>query len=159
MPAARTVPSDAPQALWFMNSYVEVRVSGATSADGVSVLQHDMAAGEAPPRHVHHHEDEIFHVLAGRVRYQVGDQAVDAGPGETVMAPAGVPHGFRVLSPEGARVLTVTRGGFERMVRSVSRPAEHAHLPPAAVPTPEMHAILAARCLDQGIELLGPPID
>ena len=147
-----------PEALWFLNNHVEVRVSGADNNDGMSVLLHTAPFDEAPPLHVHHGEDEIFHILQGRVRFQVDGNVRVAEAGETVLAPAGLPHGFRVISPEGARILTVTRGGFERMVRSVSRPAEAPVPPPPTQPTPELRAILTARCADQRIELLGPPI-
>ena len=49
--------------------------------------------GAGPPMHVHHLQDEIVQVEAGRVGYQVlGQEARFAGPGETVAWPAGTPH-------------------------------------------------------------------
>ena len=45
------------------------------------------------PMHVHHLQDEIVRVEAGRVGYQVlGQEAKIAGPGETVAWPAGIAH-------------------------------------------------------------------
>ena len=45
-------------------------------------------------------------------------------PGETVLAPKGVPHSFRVESREGARCLTITSGGdLENMIREMGEPA------------------------------------
>ena len=78
--------------------------------------------------------------------------------GETVLLPRGIPHGFRVLSGR-ARMLTITRGGFEAMVRSMSRPATGAVLPEPVEPSVELQARLVAACAANGIEVLGPPIE
>jgi len=42
--------------------------------------------------HVHYVEDEEGRVIAGRLAADVGGQRVDAGPGDTVRLPKGVPH-------------------------------------------------------------------
>ena len=149
-------PGDA--GLWFLNDHVHVRVSGHDNADRLSVLEMTLPFDAAPPRHVHHDEDEVFHILDGRIRYELGDETVVRQAGDTVLAPRGVPHGFRVISPEGARVLTITRGGFETMVRNASRPAERAGLPQPEAPSPDMQAALAAFAAAEAITLLGPPI-
>lgn len=83
------------------------------------------------------------------------------GAGETLLAPKGVPHTYRVESREGARWLVVTtRGDFERFVRSLSRPAERPELPASeGPPTPEQADALAAAAREHGIELVGPPLD
>ena len=144
---------------WFLNSRVSVEVTRAGNADGISVLRHDAPFGEAPPWHVHHDEDEIFHVIDGEMRFRIGDAGSIGRAGDTVLAPRGVPHGFRVVSPEGARFLTITRGGFETVFREASRPATAAGRPTFAAPTAAEQAELAARCAAQRIDLLGPPIE
>ena len=150
---------DAPDhGLWFLNVHVVIALSQRDNQDGISVLRHHAPFGDAPPWHVHHEEDEIFHVLAGELRFKVGDRTILVRAGDTLNAPRGVPHGFRVVSPEGARFLTITRGGFEGLVRSAARPATADALPEPMEPTPEMQADLAAKCAAQKIELLGPPI-
>jgi mannose-6-phosphate isomerase-like protein (cupin superfamily) len=47
---------------------------------------------EGPPLHIHYLEDEDGMVTAGTLSAQVGDQRVDAGPGQAVRLPRGVPH-------------------------------------------------------------------
>jgi hypothetical protein len=115
--------------------------------------------GDSPPLHVHHTEDEVFRVIAGELRFQLDDQDLGLAAGETLFAPKGVPHTYRVESQE-ARWLTVTRhGDFESLVRSFSRPAATSDLPaPSGPPTPEQADALAAACLKHGIELVGPPL-
>lgn len=147
-----------PNALWFLNSRLSICVSHEDSGDGISIIEQRAPFGEAPPLHVHRDEDEIFHILDGEVRFQVGEETRLVRGGETLLGRRGVPHGFRVVSSEGARLLIVTQGGFERMVRAGSRPAETDGLPEPADPTPAMLAQLSAVCAAQNIELLGPPI-
>ena len=117
--------------------------------------------GESPPLHVHETEDEIFFVLEGELRVVAGDADIRVGAGETILGPKGVPHTYRVESPEGARWLVITSGGnFERFVRAVSRPAEASELPaPQGPPTPEQADELAAAARKHGIEFVGPPLD
>jgi mannose-6-phosphate isomerase-like protein (cupin superfamily) len=156
MEATMTTPQ-----LWFLNTLVTVRVGHDEGCDGVSVLESRAPYGDSPPLHVHHTEDEAFCVLEGELRLRTDDTDVRIGPGEAVLAPVGVPHTYRVESPEGARWLVVTtHGDFERFVRALSRPAERAELPvPEGPPTPEQAEALAATAREHGIELVGPPLE
>lgn len=151
--------------LWFMDALVSVRVSGREGADGVSVLEFRLSAGDSPPLHLHRTEDEVFVVLEGQVRFRLGAAGAErtAGPGETLLAPKGVPHTYRVQSADGARLLTITaKGDFERFVREMARPAERAEraeLPArGGAPTPEMMAKLTETAGRYGIEFVGPPM-
>jgi quercetin dioxygenase-like cupin family protein len=145
--------------LWFLNTLVTIHVSAREGTDGIAVIEHRARRGDSPPLHVHLEEDEIFHVLAGDVLYRVGANERRAAAGETLLAPRGVPHTYCVLSPE-ARMLTITRGGFESFVRALSRPAERNALPePSGPPSPEQADALARTCRQFGIELVGSPIE
>ena len=144
--------------LWFLNTHVTIRVSAQDGSDGISVLEHRASQGDSPPLHIHHDEDEIFHVLEGEVRYRVGDQERLARAGETLLTPKGIPHTYRVESAE-ARMLTITKGEFENFVRAFGRPAERDGLPdPSGPPTPEQAEALARTCRQFGIDLVGPPL-
>ncbi|MCV2863371.1 cupin domain-containing protein [Albidovulum sediminicola] len=150
-------PSEA--ALWFLNTRVRIVVPAASGADGLSVIRHWAPYGDSPPLHVHDTEDEVFHVLEGRVLFSVDGALQEVTAGQTLMAPKGVPHSYVVESPEGAKWLTVTRpGDFEALVRETSRPASGPGLPPAGHPTPEMKAHLAEVCARHGIRLVGAPL-
>jgi quercetin dioxygenase-like cupin family protein len=49
--------------------------------------------GAGPPMHVHYLQEETARVVRGRAGYQVlGGEPQFAGPGETVVWPAGTPH-------------------------------------------------------------------
>ncbi|GAA2813623.1 cupin domain-containing protein [Kitasatospora paracochleata] len=49
---------------------------------------------QGPPQHRHARHDEGFYVLAGTVRFTVGNEEYDATPGTLVMVPPGTPHTF-----------------------------------------------------------------
>lgn len=145
--------------LWFNGTLATIRISGRAGADSISVIEHLMPYGSSPPLHVHHNEDEVFHILEGVVRFNIAGSDIYGRAGQTLLAPKGVPHCYRVVSAEGARCLTVTtRGDFERMVREVSVPAERAEIPRQVAPTPEVIAALAEACARNGIDIIGAPL-
>jgi len=47
---------------------------------------------EGPPLHIHHLEDEDGTVTTGTLSVEVGGRRIDAGPGQSVQLPRGVPH-------------------------------------------------------------------
>ncbi|WP_245393794.1 cupin domain-containing protein [Allomeiothermus silvanus] len=120
------------------------------------MLEHQAPYGDSPPLHVHHTEDEVFVVLEGELRLQVGDTSGYARPFDILLAPKGVPHTYRVESQEGARWITFTaHRDFERFVRAMSRPAEREELPP---PTPQDLERVGKIAETYGIEFVGPPL-
>ncbi|WP_234818672.1 cupin domain-containing protein [Sinorhizobium fredii] len=46
-----------------------------------------MPYADSPPLHVHRREDEVFHILEGRMRFHIDGRERIAGAGETVIAP------------------------------------------------------------------------
>jgi quercetin dioxygenase-like cupin family protein len=155
-------PAHPPtEQLWFLSTLHTVRVRHEEGEDGISVMETLAAHGDSPPLHVHQTEDEIFHVLEGQLRVRAGDSELRLGAGETILAPKGVPHTYRVESHEGARWLVITRrGDFERFVHTLSRPAERPELPtPQGPPVAGQADALATAARQHGIELVGPPLD
>jgi quercetin dioxygenase-like cupin family protein len=45
--------------------------------------------GHVPGAHVHPEQTETFHVLEGTMRFRMGLRRIVAGPGDTVVVPAG----------------------------------------------------------------------
>lgn len=144
----------------FGGSFATIRLSHAGEADGIAVIEHRMPCGYAPPLHVHLNQDEIFHVLSGRICVEVAGKLFRAGPGDFLKAPKGVPHRFIVVSEEGAVVLTITAGSdFESFVRDASVPMPAGGAPMSLhAPTAEEIARQSAAAIDNGLELLGPPL-
>ena len=145
--------------LWFVNCHVTIHLAQAANSGRLTITEQLLPPGFGPPFHIHHEEDETFYLVDGDFRFRRGDTLLHAKAGDVVFCPKGIPHGFRVLSEGGGRCLTITRGGFEEMLRHASQPAPAKVLPQQATFTPEMLARLGAICSAHGIDLLGPPID
>src|SRR5689334_18909083 len=93
-----------------------VLMLGADRTGGrLSVLEHPLAPRAlGPPVHTHHHEDEYSVVLDGLVGAQIGEQALEAGPGTVLVKPRGVPHAFWNPTDQPARLLEIiSPAGFE----------------------------------------------
>jgi quercetin dioxygenase-like cupin family protein len=49
--------------------------------------------GQAQAVHTHAGADKFYVVLSGKANFVVGERTVTAGPGDLILAPAGIPHG------------------------------------------------------------------
>lgn len=73
-----------------------------------TLVEHPVAPRTlAAPLHTHSNEDEFSHVLEGRIGAQIGEETIDAGPGDTIAKPRGVPHAFWNAGDQPARVLEI----------------------------------------------------
>lgn len=64
-------------------------------------------ASNVPPPHSHSNNEEIVYVLEGTLRYSVGSDTRDLGPGQTMHTPKGMVHGFSNPFAGTARALIV----------------------------------------------------
>ena len=77
--------------------------------------------------HIHHRDDEAWHVLEGTLRFRFTDRTVDVPAGGTVWVPAGVAHTYEALD---ARYLIVLTPRIAELIRELRR-TEHPSLLPA----------------------------
>jgi mannose-6-phosphate isomerase-like protein (cupin superfamily) len=75
------------------------RFEGEPHGSGSSFFLVKNIAGTGAALHVHPYP-ETWVVLAGRVRFTVGREEAEAGPGDIVVAAANVPHMFVSLGPD-----------------------------------------------------------
>lgn len=144
--------ANTPEYLWFLDTLVCVRVSHRHGADRISVLEHAARRGDSPPLHVHVNEDEIFHVLEGDFRFQMGTEE-RKGQADTILAPKGVPHTYRVESSSGRWLTVTSHEQFEEFVRAMARKAHAKDLPPiGGPPSQEAIEVLTAMARRFGIE-------
>ena len=122
-------------------------IDSATAGGGFALVEHPIAPRTlAAPLHRHANEDEYSYVLEGRVGVQLGDETLEAGPGELVSKPRNQWHAFWNPGDEPARLLEIiSPGGFERYFE------EMLDAPPQAGP-PQLDAI-AATAARYGLEL------
>lgn len=49
--------------------------------------------GQSQAVHTHAGADKFYVVLSGKANFVVGERTIAAGPGDLILAPAGLPHG------------------------------------------------------------------
>jgi len=102
-----------------MTWHVESAASGGTLALGEVSLQ----PGDEPPLHIHAREDEAWYILEGTILFQRGVERIRREPGQAILLPRGIPHGFAVQSAK-ARILHIyAPAGIEEAFHAVSRAA------------------------------------
>lgn len=103
-----------------------------------------------PPLHVHHHQHETIHVLAGRFKVRTGDQEYTLEPGGFAYLPAGLPHAFLNLTDQPAELIIVfAPGGGHKFFEELG-PATRG----ATLDRDEIAGIFERH----GMTLLGPPL-
>jgi mannose-6-phosphate isomerase-like protein (cupin superfamily) len=95
---------------------VRFMLDGEESDGGFSLVEHPMSAHAlAAPMHRHAREDEYSYVLEGRMGALLGDDVLEAGPGDLVLKPRGEWHTFWNAGAEPCRILEIIApAGFER---------------------------------------------
>ena len=101
---------------------VRFMIDGARTGGAFSLVEHPMPPRSlGSPIHTHKNEDEYSYVLEGRVGLQLGDEVLEAGPGDLVFKPRGVPHAFWNAGDEPARLLEIiSPAGFEDYFRELA---------------------------------------
>jgi mannose-6-phosphate isomerase-like protein (cupin superfamily) len=85
-------------------------------------------ASEVAPLHVHHADDEAWHVVSGALRFRFAGEEVIAVAGSTVLVPAGVAHTFGNAGPEPSRFIIILPARLDELIRQLHEAdrAEHA---------------------------------
>jgi mannose-6-phosphate isomerase-like protein (cupin superfamily) len=152
------LPHQGGEARWWFGGLALIKLSSAQTEGRFSLIELLYPPKLEVPLHVHHREDELFHVLEGKISYRVGASRFEASAGHTVFAPRGVPHGFTVSSPEPAHYLIVySPAGFEEFIRESSEPAATLGLPPdpyAPVNAAELQRIAIVMSSQYGCEFV-----
>jgi mannose-6-phosphate isomerase-like protein (cupin superfamily) len=114
-------PTDAQEG--FLGSIgVRFMIDGAEAGERFSLVEHPMSPRAlAAPLHLHTREDEYSYVLQGRMGALLGDDVVEAGPGDLVHKPRDQWHTFWNAGDEPCRILEIiSPAGFERFFRELS---------------------------------------
>ena len=101
---------------------VRFLIDGIDASDRFSLVEHPMSPRAlAAPLHRHTREDEYSFVLQGRMGALLGDDVVEAGPGDLVFKPRDQWHTFWNAGDEPCRILEIiSPAGFERFFQELS---------------------------------------
>jgi len=135
-----------------MTDFARSRLSDRKLAPAASnlVLAEWSAPGQPPgppqyqaPLHIHHHDDEAWYVLEGRLAVQIGDDRYEVPAGGAVIGPHGVAHTFWNPDPAPVRYVIVMSAQTSALLDALHS---------AGGLTPEQSRQLFA---DYGCELIG----
>ena len=101
---------------------VRFMIDGPEAAERFSLVEHPMSPRAlAAPLHLHTREDEYSFVLEGRMGALLGDDVVEAGPGDLVFKPRNQWHTFWNAGDEPCRIREIiSPAGFEQFLRELS---------------------------------------
>ena len=100
---------------------VRFMIDGSEAGERFSLVEHPMSPRAlAAPLHLHTREDEYSFVLEGRMGALLGDDVVEAGPGDLVFKPRNQWHTFWNAGDEPCRILEIiSPAGFERFFQEL----------------------------------------
>jgi mannose-6-phosphate isomerase-like protein (cupin superfamily) len=95
---------------------VRFMIDGDASGGGFSLVEYLMSARAlGAPLHRHTHEEEYSYVLEGRAGILLGEEVLEAGPGDFIVKPRQQWHTFWNAGDSPARILEIiSPAGFER---------------------------------------------
>lgn len=128
-------------------STIDFKVTSADTGGAMLAIENTNRGKGGPARHMHPGQDELFCVIDGEYVIVIGDQRFDLKPGDTILAPRGVPHVWAYVGNAVGRMLInfTPPGAMEDFFRLVSK----GNSMPVQDP-----ALWRAH----GMELLGPPL-
>jgi len=114
--------------------------------------------GHVPGAHVHPEQEERFHVLEGTMKFRLGMRTIVAGPGESVVVPAGRVHKFANGSdaPARARVEVVPALDMEQLLETTVELAHEGRVTRRGMPKP-LHLALFVRRFEREVRAPFPP--
>lgn len=117
----RIVSPDEGQEGFLGSIGVRFLVDGVDASDRLSLVEHPMSPRAlAAPLHRHTREDEYSYVLQGRMGALLGEDVVEAGPGDLVFKPRDQWHTFWNAGDEPCRILEIiSPAGFEDFFREL----------------------------------------
>jgi quercetin dioxygenase-like cupin family protein len=82
------------KALSLRGTQLAYKAAGERPGGGPTFIEFIAAPGFSTGDHVHSRIEEIFYVVEGEFQIRAGERILRAHPGDFVLVPPGVPHGF-----------------------------------------------------------------
>ena len=95
------------------------------SATGSSFEIHEWQGSGPATLHVHHADDEAWHVLEGELTFRYEDRKETVGPGSTVFVPAGTAHAY--TADDSARYLIILTPRLSALIQALHADRNPAH--------------------------------
>jgi mannose-6-phosphate isomerase-like protein (cupin superfamily) len=114
-----------PEAIIALSTGAGTQPLARIAATGKSFSLYEWRGSGPAALHVHHADDEAWHVLEGTLHFRFLDRELDVGAGGSVFVPAGVPHTFTALEARYLIVLTPRLAALIAELQQTSDRSEH----------------------------------
>ena len=138
----------------YLGGVFECKVSAADTGGEFCVFDTLRLERGGPGRHVHAHQDEWFYVVRGEFLFEIGEEQLRLGPGDSALGPRGVPHAFARVGEETGQLLIVFQPAqrIEELFEEAAAMIGHGGMPDNFV---EQFSALVRK---YDIEVVGPPL-
>ncbi|MFI9236992.1 cupin domain-containing protein [Streptomyces sp. NPDC053079] len=128
------------KAFWMLNGLYEVKASSDETNGAMTVMEMTIPEGSGPPPHTHPGTESVY-VIEGTLRYHIGDETVEGGPGSFFHIPEGTLERFEPTSTVRLLV-TYTPGDVDKFFAEAGEPAQRRELPPRSEAPPDVDRLI-----------------
>lgn len=94
------------------SNILDVKISGSDTGGDLAIFeQTSLSQGKGTPLHIHHSQDEIFYILEGSYKFQVGGEKYDLTSGDSIFLPRKVAHSWTQVSEKGKMCVIMQPAG------------------------------------------------
>jgi quercetin dioxygenase-like cupin family protein len=129
------------KALWMLGGLYEVKAASDETGGALTIMEMTLPEGMGPPPHTHPGAEAVY-VLEGKLRYHIGGETVEGGPGSFFYIPGGTLERFEPT--EQVRVLVIyAPGGIDEFFAEAGEEAGQRELPPESEGPPDFDRLAA----------------
>lgn len=131
------------------SNVLDVKISGSDTDGDLAIFeQTSLSQGKGTPLHIHNSQDEIFRVIEGSYKFQVGDDKYDLKAGDSIFLPRQVAHAWTQVSEKGKMTVIVQPAGK----------LENFFITMAALDHEPGQAEISKIFADNEMQVVGPPL-
>ncbi len=94
------------------SNILDVKISGSDTDGDLAIFeQTSLSQGRGTPLHIHHSQDEVFYIIEGTYKFQVGSDKYDLTKGDSIFLPRKVAHAWTQVSEKGKMSVIVQPAG------------------------------------------------
>ena len=94
------------------SNILDLKVSGSDTDGALAIFeQTSLSQGKGTPLHIHTLQDEIFYVIEGVYKFQVGEDKYDLKTGDSIFLPRQVAHAWTQVSEKGKMTVIMQPAG------------------------------------------------
>ena len=94
------------------SNILDLKVSGSDTDGALAIFeQTSLSQGKGTPLHIHISQDEIFYVIEGAYKFQVGEDKYDLTTGDSIFLPRQVAHAWTQVSEKGKMTVIMQPAG------------------------------------------------